>query len=197
MKVVYFWNRRCAVIVVMLYTVVVTIAHAEVPQFFEANTNRMGADYKNIRIEKFPPGSFGSEEDSCMRACSEDPKCQAWTFVKQESMCWLKSAIPEAKPNSCCTSGVVARQREKNTDRPGNDIAEFVTSGNVLMSDVAECQSACEKNSSCGAWTLVKPKIVNKEIVGYGKCFLKSPVPAARTDKCCTSGVVDRSVPPK
>jgi len=197
MKMIYFLNRQCVVLLAIFYAVVVTMAHARTPQVIEENTDRMGADIRSFPIDKLPPGSFGSQEDICMRACSARKDCQAWTFGKQESICWLKSSIPEAKPRNSYTSGVVARQRESNTDRPGNDIADFPTGRSVGVSEVTECQSACEKNGACGAWTLVKPKIVNKKIVGYGKCFLKSPVPEAQTNKCCTSGVVDRFVPPK
>ena len=69
---------------------------------------------------------------------------------------------------------------QPNTDRPGND---FV---NLAISDAESCQEACRTNERCRAWAWVKPGIMGAK----ARCFLKSPAPAARANRCCTSGVV-------
>lgn len=71
----------------------------------EANVDRSGND---IRSEHLAPGS---NADDCEKRCTETKGCLAYTFVKLSStvpapICWLKDAIPQGYPSSCCTSGV-------------------------------------------------------------------------------------------
>ena len=72
----------------------------------ESGIDRPGNDYK--RIEMAPSITrFGQ----CQAACASDPKCKAWTFVKSgvqgpKAQCYLKSSVPNAFGNNCCTSGV-------------------------------------------------------------------------------------------
>ena len=75
----------------------------------ESNTNRPGGDYKNF--EMVPTiGSFSS----CQSACVFDEKCKAWTFVQSgiqgpNAHCGLKSGVPKANKDKCCTSGLPVR----------------------------------------------------------------------------------------
>jgi hypothetical protein len=69
------------------------------------NIDRPGGDYTNITL---PPGSVSQV---CLNLCSADAPCKAWTYVKPgvqapNPRCWLKNTVPEARANSCCTSGV-------------------------------------------------------------------------------------------
>jgi hypothetical protein len=71
----------------------------------EPNIDRPGGDYTNITL---PPGSVSQV---CLNLCSADAPCKAWTYVKPgvqapNPRCWLKNTVPEARANSCCTSGV-------------------------------------------------------------------------------------------
>src|SRR5262245_11420786 len=62
-------------------------------------------------------------------------------------------------------------------DLPGSDVGSLVTRNPFT------CQQACSASEGCRAWTWV----------GKGsKCFLKNAVPAAVSNACCTSGVVER-----
>lgn len=68
------------------------------------NTNRYGSDYKNFDLS-VPNYTL------CRDACANDPTCKAYTFVKQgvqgsAARCWLKSAVPPSRPESCCISGI-------------------------------------------------------------------------------------------
>jgi PAN domain len=47
----------------------------------------------------------------CRRACSDEPKCNAYTFVYPgwqgpKGQCHLKPSVPDPAPNNCCISGV-------------------------------------------------------------------------------------------
>lgn len=74
------------------------------PPMIELNTNRPGSDYVHVVL---PPPSHANE---CLQLCSADGACKAWTFVKAgvqgvNPVCWLKSSIPAAQPDTCCASG--------------------------------------------------------------------------------------------
>jgi hypothetical protein len=68
----------------------------------EQNTDRPGQDYSNA------PSRGASD---CMTACQLENQCRAWTYVRAgiqgaSGRCWLKKAVPQARRNTCCTSGV-------------------------------------------------------------------------------------------
>jgi hypothetical protein len=70
----------------------------------EWDTDRFGADYTNLPLPTDNP-------TLCEDACKSAPRCQAWTYVKPntvmgpEPMCFLKEAVPPPKGNKCCVSG--------------------------------------------------------------------------------------------
>jgi hypothetical protein len=93
--------------------------------------------------------------------------------------------------NTCCVSGVrgagVVEPRigatEFSIDRFGGDYRnlEVPTDPNGKT-----CQTVCEADSKCRAWTYIRP--------GYmgipARCFLKSEIKPPRRKPCCISGVV-------
>jgi PAN domain len=169
-----------------------TLARSSQDQFFESNTDRQGNDYKSFDLDQPVIGTFGSADDNCRRACKQDGNCKAWTYVKpgiqgSKAKCWLKNAIPVAKVNNCCTSGVITREFETNIDRPGSDYRNFtVTAANL-------CQDTCKKDNKCLAWTYVNPGVQGPQ----ARCWLKNAIPPANTNSTTISGVVDRFVQPK
>ncbi len=73
--------------------------------FFEADTDRAGADYRSFN---------SSQPRVCMDACMDESQCRAWTWVKPgiqaaSGVCWLKTQWGSASPNTCCTSGRVEK----------------------------------------------------------------------------------------
>jgi hypothetical protein len=153
----------------------------------EDNIDRPGSDIRNFEIDPPQPGSFGGPVDSCRIACEQDGSCKAWTLVRAgiqgpKARCWLKNAIPGAHANNCCTSGVPMRAFEPVVDRPGSDFKNFdLPSANPNL-----CKSACEQEGrTCQAWTFVRPGVQGPS----ARCWLKTTVPAAFTNDCCTSGV--------
>lgn len=68
---------------------------------FERGVDRPGRDYKNIAS----PGAA-----QCSFSCQAENQCRAWTYVRPgiqgpSGRCWLKTAVPQATRNGCCTSG--------------------------------------------------------------------------------------------
>jgi NACalpha-BTF3-like transcription factor len=66
--------------------------------------NLYGADYFNFSVA-------AAEPKLCQDACRSDAKCAAWTYVQPgvqgtTPRCWLKSHVPLASKNACCSSGV-------------------------------------------------------------------------------------------
>jgi hypothetical protein len=79
-----------------------------------------------------------------------------------------------------------------NTDLPGSDLSgQPITlpnppPGQILDLGYLLCQQACEKNSSCLAWTYVKPKFQGPD----AHCWLKNNIPAKVSNPCCNSGTM-------
>ena len=77
---------------------------------YEMNIDRMGMDYKNFDL---PVADYRL----CARACLDEAKCKAWTYVKPNTIqgpkprCWLKYSVPPKVTRSCCVSGVIEIRR--------------------------------------------------------------------------------------
>lgn len=70
---------------------------------------------------------------------------------------------------------------ELDTDRPGGDYTRvFMTSDDHLL-----CESACNEDKKCAAWTFVKPGFQGPR----AQCWLKARIPDKSSDECCVSGV--------
>jgi len=58
-----------------------------------------------------------SDYKFCQAECAGNPQCQAWTYVKPNTIqgpnprCWLKNSKPAAVRNTCCISGSNTRTR--------------------------------------------------------------------------------------
>lgn len=63
-------------------------------------------------VEKtdFPGNDMGKiatpDFDTCLSACEREPRCAAFTFVKRQSVCWIKSAAGTPVENRRAVSGV-------------------------------------------------------------------------------------------
>ncbi len=70
----------------------------------EKGIDRPGSDYRDFDLRKADPAL-------CRDACMKDAECRAWTYVEPNSAkprahCWLKKAVPPARKDRCCVSGV-------------------------------------------------------------------------------------------
>jgi hypothetical protein len=72
------------------------------PREPEIRTNRFGGDYASREVPT---------AEQCQSACASEARCKAWTWIKPgiqgpAAKCWLKSTVPAARSDDCCTSGV-------------------------------------------------------------------------------------------
>ena len=70
---------------------------------------------------------------------------------------------------------------EPDINRPGGDFTSFPSIGDRLEI----CRDACAAESSCVAYTYVRPGLQGPR----GVCWLKSSIPQAAPNGCCISGV--------
>ncbi len=147
----------------------------------EANTDRMGGDYR--RIDASP------SVEACHSACAADQECDAYTYVKSVHHCWLKRGTPPGPtPNNDTVSGVKKRAPaggacvtaggvtcEPNVDRGGADYRRVDAVASVEL-----CQQQCIAEAKCAAFTFVR---------SARHCWLKDAVPAATANGDTVSGV--------
>jgi hypothetical protein len=74
------------------------------PQEVEMNVDRPGNDYRSLYLPR-------ALHVLCKAACTNDTKCEAYTYVKpgvqgRQARCYLKDKIPAAHVSDCCVSGV-------------------------------------------------------------------------------------------
>lgn len=71
---------------------------------WEANTDRPGSDYRSFELGVPRP-------EACRDACWGERQCRAFTYARPgalgpRALCYLKNAVPPARPADCCLSGV-------------------------------------------------------------------------------------------
>ncbi|MES1206815.1 MAG: PAN domain-containing protein [Pseudomonadota bacterium] len=166
---------------------------APMPQAFEPGINRPGMDYRNFELVRADP-------NICWNECQREPRCAAYTYVNPgvqgaSARCWLKDAVPNARPDSCCVSGVKGgaaappapppepgpRAFERGINRPGMDYRNF----ELVRPDPNICWNECQREPRCVAYTYVHPGVQGAN----ARCWLKDAVPNPRPDACCVSGV--------
>ena len=77
---------------------------APAAQQWEPRTDRPGANYRGFELRTPQP-------ELCRDACWNDRACRAFTYIRPgvqgpTARCWLKNAVPPARLNDCCLSGV-------------------------------------------------------------------------------------------
>jgi hypothetical protein len=168
----------------------------------EHGIDRPGLDYKSFDLSTANPGQ-------CAAACAKEAQCQAFTYVNPgvqgpNPRCWLKNGVPVAIMSRCCASGVIGpspagsdsskppcdkasgcdgfAHLEPGIDRRGSDYKSF----DLTAADPKKCAAACISEAECRAFTYVNPSVQGQN----ARCWLKSSVPVAVTNGCCTSGVI-------
>lgn len=73
------------------------------PRAWEASVDRPGSDYRQFDLAE-------AKAEICRDTCAREPQCRAWTYVRPgvqgpSARCWLKTAVPPARPAACCISG--------------------------------------------------------------------------------------------
>jgi hypothetical protein len=72
----------------------------------EFGIDRSGGDYRNFETEADSSGS------ACIKACKDEPRCRAWTYMRPgyqgaAARCFLKAKITLPRHHPCCISGVI------------------------------------------------------------------------------------------
>jgi hypothetical protein len=84
---------------------------------------------------------------------------------------------------SCGSVELTSAGAERGYDRPGLDLPGMPIPD---VTSPANCRTRCIKEHDCRAWTWVRPGIQGPA----ANCWLKSGVPWAKRNDCCSSGVV-------
>ena len=168
----------------------------------EWNVDRPGSDYRSFDLESASP-------EICQQTCMSEPSCVAFTYVNPgvqgpNPRCFLKNAVPNPVPQTCCVSGVKAAPMgpvatplpaplpppsrpapgttwEPTTNRAGSDYRDF----DLPAPQPELCQDTCLREPQCRAFTYVNPGVQGPN----ARCWLKSAVPQPAPDGCCLSGV--------
>jgi PAN domain len=176
-------HRRIAAILALALLLAGADARAQV------GFDRPGGDYSST------PARFG-DPAQCAARCERDSRCRAWSFSypmteNANAVCWLKSRVTPRVKTNCCVSGVrgagiiepYSGPIELSIDRTGGDYRQF-----ELPPDPTgkSCQSACEGDETCRAWTYLRPGYLGASAV----CYLKNHITRPQRRPCCISGVV-------
>jgi hypothetical protein len=93
----------------------------------------------------------------------------------------IEAPAGAATADSILANKKLSRLSEPNFDRPGMDFKNF----DVASEDPGICESACNNDQRCKAWTYVRPGVQGSK----ARCWLKSGIPPLRSNACCTSGI--------
>lgn len=148
-------------------------------------TQQAGTDLKGADYSQFPAHSA----NECRAICARDSRCAAYTYRLNNSLCFLKSAVPPWSPDRNAISGFRSgslgwtgggwgwggRLTEQwGLDRRGGDYTSFVSR------DLHECQRQCAEQGQCRAYTFRRDT---------RQCFLKGEVTPERRDDNVVTGV--------
>ncbi len=145
---------------------------------FEYDTDRPGSDLRSFILGNPDPAL-------CARACEDNDRCQAWTYVMPRiqhplgAKCWLKDGTPAPVSAAKRISGI--KGARYGTDRPGNNLRSV----EVGRDDPALCRFLCAADANCKAWTHVHAGLQADRAV----CWLKRSAPQPRDAACCVSGL--------
>jgi len=106
---------------------------------------------------------------------NQSPSSERTTIQLQQHLSDLQNA--EALAGNVSKKLEEGFRLEFDTDRPGNDYGQRVTSS------AEACRSICSGDGNCQAFTFVKPPAGSLA----GQCFLKRTVPTPVGNSCCIS----------
>jgi hypothetical protein len=125
--------------------------------------DRSGNDYRSFDV----PGL-----EDCKRACIEDRRCQAFTFLSRGNTCYLKSRAGYPQRQNGAVTGAKGGgggfnpwsgglTEEAGYDRRGDDYSRF------RARTLGACKAACHRDSRCRAFSY---------IVSSEDCYLKKRI---------------------
>jgi hypothetical protein len=173
----------------LICALLVALVAANAPAWAQVGYDRPGGDYLSTPLRSGDPAT-------CAARCERDARCRAWAFSypvteNPSAICWLKSKVTPRVATTCCVSGVrgagviepYTGPIEYSIDRPGGDYRNFELPADPTAKS---CQTACEGEEQCRAWTYLRPGYVGPAAT----CYLKSRLTRPQRKPCCISGVV-------
>lgn len=131
---------------------------------YEAQTSRRSGRY--IAHHHYPLG-----KQACMKECSADKKCKAWSF---NNLCFLSPVVSVGNPDGGYNSGKKGQSGiEADMQYTGRD-----TTRNFDV-DQKGCQEACEKDANCKVWSHLR------------SCYLENVVNPPISDPSSVSGLIN------
>jgi len=185
------WSMAVMIRFCLMLASLCFLAASAISAVAQNGADRRGGDYMRFEVSTGDPRI-------CAARCDREQKCRAWTFsypatADASAICWLKSEVKAAIPDSCCVSGVKGGSLvepynssfEFAIDRYGGDYRDF-----ELASDPTgkACKAACESDNRCRVWTYVRPGYLGP--VSPARCYLKNRITRPLRKPGCISGVV-------
>lgn len=122
----------------------------------------------------------------CVAACRNDSRCQGYTYLTEETRCYLLATVSAGEANRNATSGVKrASSGVGGSGTSGFDVRPDTNQTGATFSDVSTpdvdtCMNSCAVNSRCRAFTYNQ---------GTRVCYLKDSAGEFRTLSGRISGV--------
>jgi hypothetical protein len=125
--------------------------------------DRSGNDYRSFDVRTM---------GECKRACGEDRRCQAYTFLTRTTTCYLKDRAGYPQRQNGAVTGakgggggfnpfISGLTEEAGYDRKGDDYSR------TRVRDLTGCKITCHRDSRCRAYTFITTS---------GDCYLKSRI---------------------
>jgi hypothetical protein len=125
--------------------------------------DRSGSDYRSFDVRTM---------GECKRACGEDRRCQAFTFLTRTTTCYLKDRAGYPQRQNGAVTGakgggggfnrfISGLTEEAGYDRKGDDYSR------TRARDLSACKVACRRDSRCRAYTFITTS---------GDCYLKNRI---------------------
>jgi hypothetical protein len=111
-------------------------------------------------------------------------------FLGVTSMMFRRALVFAFLSGLCCVFAfglARAGEIETNTNRVGGDYKDFEMEPSIA--GFGSCQSSCEFDLQCKAWTFVKSGLQGPK----AHCWLKNSEPTASNNNCCVSGLPVRA----
>jgi len=145
-------------------------------------------DGKNSDGVNLRKALWSQDPQACCDYCGQERFCKAWTFVKGNHECWLKSQVPSRdqwRRDDSVVSGTMGSPQKCSSEDGKNSDGDYLYKDKPpLKQDAQACCDHCSYSEDCVAWTWSKSTF---------ECWLKSRVPSRvqwRSDSSLVSGTV-------
>ena len=131
------------------------------------NTDQKGGDIGGQTASKV------QTPDACCQLCHATVSCQAWTYVHEDGMCWLKSFGSVSQRDDCCTSGLLLKAPPGSRPAINAASSHSPVVGGAAMTVLSNAKGIGEPQMGAGAPSLLIavptiPRVVKATTVAQG-----------------------------